>query len=217
MVPFWALLALSAALWWLFDAAAARTRPERRFHDYRCLLSGANSCFALRLGAHDFAGASHAEQLVHWNALDQTEKRSSGIRNGVAIVSEVVGSDSILIVALGQCRPHHFISDEILGAPGHIVCTLTDHRDLLTSIDQTPVLVLVHDSLLREEIEDACRVVRGRWPVARILVIRDDEESLEDWLFDDRVASDVSGRDLIARILFLVQTVDFRRLRDGQR
>lgn len=146
---------------------------------------------------------SERQRAPNWLARD---------RNRLSTVHEIGKIGPIHIVCIGQCRPHHFLSDEVLDIPGFKVSSELDYRKLFSAINHVPALAVVHDSLHPIELENTCRQVRHKWPYTRILVIHDGEEFLEDSLYDDRVRPDVSGRDLIARILFLVQTLDLWRL-----
>jgi hypothetical protein len=134
----------------------------------------------------------------------------------LSTVHEIGRIDVVRIVCIGQCRPHHFLSDEILDIPGFKVSTELDYRRLGSTPHGIPALVVFHDSLPPAELVDACRFIRRRWPLTRILVIHDSEELIEDSLYDDRVGTGVTGKDLIARILFHIQTVDLWRLRGFQ-
>jgi DNA-binding response OmpR family regulator len=134
----------------------------------------------------------------------------------LSTVHEIGRIDVVGIVCIGQCRPHHFLSDEILDIPGFKVSTELDYRRVGSASHGIPALIVIHDSLPPAELVDACRFIRRHWPVTRILVIHDREELLEDSLYDDRVGTGVTGKDLIARILFHIQTIDLLRLRDPQ-
>lgn len=132
----------------------------------------------------------------------------------LSTVHEIGRIDIIRIVCVGQCRPHHFLSDEILDIPGFKVSTELDYRKLGSTLQGAPALILLHDSLPPAELVAACSFIRRQWPHTRILLIRDGEEFLDDFLYDDRIGTDVTGRDLLARILLLVQTADLWRLRN---
>jgi hypothetical protein len=215
MVSFWNLLALAISFWRMLRASGAGTFE---------LSNSINSGFCLSSNARS---SSESDFVVKDSDNTQVRNRpNSGLRESrdwltsslyrTSVFHKIGTLEPIHIISVGQCRPHHFISEEILDIPGVKVSTVLDSRDLDTAIRGVPALVLTHDSLHLAELEDTCRFVRRRWPITRILAVHDDEEFLDDSLYDDRVRSDVSGRDLILRILFLVQTVDHWRLRDGR-
>ena len=70
-------------------------------------------------------------------------------------------------------------------------CRLTvgmDYRDLWAipatrSID----VAVLHPSLLPFELEDSCRLIRRRWPRARIVIIRPAKECIDAALYDERL------------------------------
>lgn len=209
MVSFGALLAYAVALRWIlsagnngvFDSSKADTTDF-----YVPAVSGPVSQlgFSEKGGEECAHSQSGGAPRPHWMSRNQTR---------ISTVHKIGKVEPIHIVCLGECRPSHFLSDEILDIPGFKVSTALDHQKLFSAMQHVPALVLIHDSLHPVELEDACRNVRHKWPHTRILVIHDGEEFLEDSLYDDRIRPDVNGKDLIARILFLVQTLDLWKLR----
>lgn len=218
MVTICALLALAVALWCILRviggsvlelsnsnrislcwSACANPLPE-----LHCGMQGGESRFVGRSIPTPPTPSGHPD----WAG------RSLKMRS---LVHEIGTIEPIHILSIGQCKPCHTLSDELLDIPGFKVSSVLDYRELIQTIRYVPALVLVHDSLQPVELEDACRLVRQNWRFARILVIRDGEEFLEDALYDDRVLPDISGKDLIVKILFLVQTLDLWRPNNGRR
>ena len=64
----------------------------------------------------------------------------------------------------------------------------SDYRELwnLSKRNEYDAVVL-HDTLSSFELEGAARLVRRRWPAARIVLLRGGEITLEDALYDQRV------------------------------
>ena len=216
MLSFWSLLALAVAFWRISRVFGAGIfGPRNSSHFLFCWsadsdLSIQSDCIVKHPGVTQ----------VRKHRSSELSERSDWLRrpfHRISVVHDFGTIEPIHVVCVGQCRPHHFISDEILDIPGFKVSTVLDVRDLDTAVRGVPALVLAHDSLRPVELESTCRFVRQRWPITRILVVHDGEEFLDDSLYDDRVGSDVSGRDLISRLLFLVQTLDLWRPRDGRR
>jgi hypothetical protein len=213
MVSSWNLLALG--FWRILRAVGASTFEPRNSIEF---------CFGVPSNAHslsesDFVvkDSDNTQVRNHLNlGLRGPREWLTSSHNRISVVHKTGTIEPIHVISVGQCRPRHFISDEILDIPGVKVSTVLDSRDLDTAISGVPALVLAHDSLHPAELEDTCRFVRRRWPITRILVVHDDEEFLDDSLYDDRVRSDVSGKDLILRILFLVQTLDHWRPHEGR-
>lgn len=76
-----------------------------------------------------------------------------------------------------------------------------DCRDLWVIPKQESIQVaILHHALSLFELEDASRFIRQRWPSARILVVRRGEGFLDDGLYDERVAPDVSPAVLLMTI-----------------
>jgi hypothetical protein len=47
---------------------------------------------------------------------------------------------------------------------------------------------------------DAAHFVRRRWPEARVLIIRDDAQCIDDAMYDDRIAPGVNPERLLGAI-----------------
>lgn len=218
MILYWALLVLADALKWILRAVRAGFLELGNWNQSRFCLPGCAAPISdLNIGARD-GEKSYLDQIFsNLAATRRPPDRAVGLLSRVSVVHEIGRIEPIHIVSVGSCEPQHFISEEILDIPGFKVSTVLDYRKLDTLINRAPALVLAHRSLLPIELEHTCRLVRRNCPFTRILVIHDGEEFLEDSLYDDRVRPDVSGKDLIARILLLVQTLDLWRLQDGRR
>ena len=201
MLLLWTPLAF-AVLWCVFCAIRGgllrRSKSDRRVSN---LSTGRRTGPDPHLQFDGYADESLSEP----QNLLECPKRSLSRASVVHVIGNI---ESIHIVCVGKCRPQHFIYNEILDIPGFTVSTVLDYRELSTAVLDMPAIVLTHDSRGAIEMEDTCRFVRRKWPISRILVIHDGEDFLEDALYDDRVGSDIVGKDLMIRILFLVQTLD---------
>jgi hypothetical protein len=72
------------------------------------------------------------------------------------------------------------------GTSFHLIIA-TDYRKLWGIAAQESIHVAVlHDTLTSFELEAACRLIRQRWPRAKILLVSRRESSLDDCLYDDR-------------------------------
>ena len=58
-------------------------------------------------------------------------------------------------------------------------------------------LAILHDSLSRLDLEVATRIIRRQWPRAKILVVREDVEFLDDALHDERLLPPVGTEVLL--------------------
>jgi hypothetical protein len=65
---------------------------------------------------------------------------------------------------------------------------------------------ILHSTLTPLELDDASRLIRRRWPAARILVIREGSEFLDDALYDDRVFPTIVSEILLPAIERLLGT-----------
>lgn len=215
MVFICTLLSVAIALRWILSAADAGVLDSSKAGTAVFYMPARSGRPELSLTKRRRKEGSGHQWSPNLSRLQPASNWLTKNHNRLSMVHEIGKVENVHIVCIGQCRPHHFLSDEILDIPGFEVSTELDYRKLYSAIHHVPALVLVHDSLHPIELEDACRLVRHKWPHTRILVIHDGEEFLEDSLYDDRVRPDVSGKDLIARILFLVQTLELWRLGAG--
>lgn len=75
----------------------------------------------------------------------------------------------------------------------------SDYRELWSLSRERHVDAAVfHNSLCSFELEEAARLVRSRWPKAKILIVRSGEVTLEDPLYDHRVSPPIDPRTLIS-------------------
>lgn len=114
-------------------------------------------------------------------------------------------AETIHVLAVGPVNRSSTIHDALLQVPNSRVSIATDYRGLWVISQQEAIRIAVlHDALPSFELEAACRLIRRRWPRARILVLRSRADSLDDALYDDRVASTVAPQVLLATIRRLV-------------
>jgi len=212
MISVCTLLSVAIALRWILSAVDAGILDSSKTGTAISYMPAHSSRLKLRLTERRRKEGSGHQWSSSLSRLQPASNWLAKNHNRLSMVHEIGKIESVHIICIGQCRPHHFLSDEILDIPGFKVFAELDCRTLYSTIHRVPAIVLFHDSLHPIELEDACRLVRHKWPHARILIIRDGEGFLEDSLYDDRIRPDVSGRDLIARILFLIQTLDLWRL-----
>lgn len=82
-----------------------------------------------------------------------------------------------------------------------------DYRELwaMPSVD-SPRLIVLNDSLHSFELEASCRLIRRRWPNARILMLRARLETVDKSLYDVRLPANVATQVLLAAIRRLAGT-----------
>jgi len=96
---------------------------------------------------------------------------------------------AIHVLSVGPLDRGSMVHDALLDGPGFRLTIAAGYRELWAIPRQEPLhAVILHSTLTSFELEAACQLIRRRWPHARILIIRNGEGSLEDALYDDRVA-----------------------------
>lgn len=117
------------------------------------------------------------------NASGAGNGRSAGWREAVSIAPACVLSVGSILAANSI--------DELLVREPHTRHIAASGCSDLYAIPQDADLrlVILNESLTPFELDIAGRLVRRRWPGARILVIRTGQFFLEDALYDERIAS----------------------------
>lgn len=111
----------------------------------------------------------------------------------------------IHLLSVGPVDRCSLICDALLKVPNSQLSMAKDYRELwMISQEENIQVVTLHDVLPSFELEAACRLIRRRWPRARILILRSRVFSLDDSLFDDVVDSTVAMETLLAAIQLLV-------------
>jgi hypothetical protein len=151
--------------------------------------------------------------------------------NSLCDVSTVVGENTVGSMSHGafQARKaNHVLSvgaidcgcmvhDALLSGPRFRLSVLTDYRELWMIPNQESIhVVVLHSTLSSNELEYASQLIRRRWPHARILVVCDGEDFLDDALYDVRVVSKVSREVLLATIERLIGGWHEWRSRDAE-
>jgi hypothetical protein len=108
---------------------------------------------------------------------------------------------SIHVLSVGPVGRGSIVHDVLLQVPNFLLSIATDYRELWVIPKQEAIhLVIFHNTLSTFELEESCRLIRQQWPHARILVVCRREGFLDDELYDDRVAPNVSPEALHATI-----------------
>ena len=121
---------------------------------------------------------------------------------------EVVTKPLIHVLSVGRIEPGTLIRDTFLDARDFRVSFVPDYRELWISSKQHDVhAVVLHNSLCSFELVEAARLIRGRWPSAKILIIRSGQASLDRALYDLRLHSPVRKDVLVEQILSLTHSL----------
>jgi hypothetical protein len=108
---------------------------------------------------------------------------------------------TIHVLSVGSVDSGSVVHDTLLdGASFHLIIA-SDYRELWGMPMQESIHVaILHNTLSSFELEAAGRLIRRRWPHARILVVSSREIFLEDALYDDRVAPTAAPEALLTTI-----------------
>jgi hypothetical protein len=99
-------------------------------------------------------------------------------------------AQTIHVLSVGPVDCGSMVHDALLDGASFRLTIATDYRKLwgIPAHESIHVAVL-HDTLSSFELEAACRLIRQRWPHAKILLVARVESSLDDGLYDDRAST----------------------------
>jgi hypothetical protein len=119
---------------------------------------------------------------------------------------------TIHVLSVGRIETDRLICGALLDSPDFRVSFVHDYRDLwIGSRQQVVDAVVMHNTLCSFELAEAARLVRNRWPNAKILIIRSGEVSIDRVLYDRRLHPPVEQHILIEQIRLLSDS-----LREGE-
>jgi hypothetical protein len=108
---------------------------------------------------------------------------------------------TIHVLSVGSMESGTVVRCALLGEPNLTISIVTNYLELWTIPNQEVIhLVILNKALSAPELEASSRLIRQRWPRARILVVRAGEGSLEDALYDDCVTPADSPEMVRSRI-----------------
>jgi hypothetical protein len=108
---------------------------------------------------------------------------------------------TIHVLSVGPVDYGSVVHDALLKGPKFRLSIATDYRELWVIPKQELIQVaILHNTLSAFELEDASRFIRQQWPNARILIIRRGVGSLDDALYDDRLAPNAAPELLLFAI-----------------
>ena len=85
------------------------------------------------------------------------------------------------------------------------------------SFTEAPDIAVLLDTLSAASLGEICRLIRHRWPHARILVVRAGENFLDDALYDDRILPRESVEALLEKVFRVARLFRCGRLHDDGR
>jgi len=133
----------------------------------------------------DSVSSAHSESLSHASIWNYPTTSSHVIR----------------CLSVGRIEPPTLIDNLMLDQSAFAISITRDYRELwVRSKHELIQIALLHNSLCSFELVEAARLIRIRWPDAKILIIRSGEVSLERNLYDDRLHPPVPPDVLAERI-----------------
>ena len=103
------------------------------------------------------------------------------------------------VLSVGRMDEDVLIRLPLDQSPGFCFSHANDYLELWgLSRGHTYDAIIFHNSVSCFELEEAARLVRRRWPSARILLIRSGEITLEDPLYDQRLRPPVDPDTLLS-------------------
>ena len=184
-------------------ARDSKVIPSRAFPGFRTSHRG-TSRPALWIRFRNWMSSISLNSLLHRAPSNSVGEAailaSSETENGNA--------ESIEILAVGSGAWDRSVHDVLRSNPRLHLCSTEDPRTLwLMLAQQTLHVIVLNCSLSKYELEEVGRLARRRWPKAKILVIRDGEDFMEDALYDDRIFSSRNPDSFIASIERMVANV----------
>jgi hypothetical protein len=114
---------------------------------------------------------------------------------------------TIHVLSVGRIETDRLMCDALLDSPDFCISFVHDYRDLwICSTQHVVDAVVMHNTLCSFELAEATRLVRSRWPNAKILIIRSGEVSIDRALYDQRLHPPVKQQVLVQQIRLLTDS-----------
>ena len=118
---------------------------------------------------------------------------------------------AIHVLSVGKEDPVHQAYMIFLERHGCVAKITRDCRSLSQVChEQQCEVALLQVTLPPLELQEAARLIRQRWPKARILIIRREAWCIEDALYDDRVEPGINPERLLSMIRRVMSGRDMR-------
>jgi hypothetical protein len=105
------------------------------------------------------------------------------------------------VLSIGLMEPMHVAYNTYLEHHGCVLVAVPGYRNLYSTATHGDCDVAVlHHSLSPGELMDSAHFVRRRWPEAKVLIIRDDAQCIDDAMYDDRITPGVNSEQLLGAI-----------------
>jgi hypothetical protein len=127
--------------------------------------------------------------FAHDNAIRTLDREHPGV------------AKTIHVLSVGSVDRGSVVHDTLLDEASFRLTIATDYQKLWGMPTQESIHVaILHNTLSSFDLEAAGRLIRRRWPHARILVVSSGESFLEDALYDDRVEPTAAQEVLLTTI-----------------
>lgn len=114
----------------------------------------------------------------------------NAIRTEALDLLHVRMASTIHVLSVGPVDCGSMVHDALLDRASFRLSIATDYRKLWSMPTQESIHVaILHNTFSSFELEAACRLIRQRWPHAKILLVSRAESSLDDGLYDDRAST----------------------------
>ena len=134
--------------------------------------------------------------------------RHEDLRSPISPWTELSTKAPIQVLSVGRIDTDRLICDALLDSLDFRISFVHYYRDLWISSKQHVVnAVVMHNTLCSFELAEAARLVRIRWPSAKILIIRSGEVSLDRALYDQRLHPPVEKEFLVEQIRKLTDSL----------
>lgn len=131
---------------------------------------------------------SEITSALDWNAL------------GIAEPDAVTETGLSHVIFVGRSNYGRLFDGQLSNANFRI-SSAADYRELWSMPPvQSPRLAVLYNTLHSFELEASCRLIRRRWPNARILILRARMDTVDKALYDVRLPANVASQVLLAAI-----------------
>lgn len=147
-------------------------------------------------------GTSHGSPS--WGDPGRLSSCPADLSSDFAGPDAVATNCPIRVLSVGRIESGTRIRDAFIDSSHFTVWFVHDYRELwISSKEHSVDAVVMQNTLCSFELAEAVRLVRGRWPRAKILLIHSGELSLDRGLYDELLHPPVKQEVLVETILKL--------------
>lgn len=140
------------------------------------------------------------------NESDHVKTDPCEFRSETSSPDSISNDCAVHVLSVGRMEHGAISRDELSESPGFDLSNASDYRELWSLSKHSNFhMVVFHNSLCSIELEEAARLVRSRWPAAKILIIRSGEISLDNALYDLRLVPRINSDNLLSVLSELIR------------